>query len=201
MLIRTEWKQKILSEAIIVSAEIDTSGLKVKVNCSKEVNDPSGSVSSFKVKVVRAASPYTINKISLDPANSKIFIIELKTPVLSGKDILLSYLGTIRATDSSVLAPVTDLTIKNNSLKTAISSFNKMDCTIFPNPCSDQLEVSSSVKMDNIRIFDITGKSVLEMRNIAQTKKQISLTNFPQGMYFLCITSANSTAIEKLLKK
>lgn len=111
MLIRKEWKQKILSDATIISAKTDPSGSKILVKCSRAMNNPAGSENAFKIKVSGADTIYPINKISLDPNNNKLLIIELNNPIGLGNIISLSYSGSIQATDRIVLSPITDLTI------------------------------------------------------------------------------------------
>lgn len=82
-----------------------------------------------------------------------------------------------------------------------ITRYKMVNCSIFPNPCSEQFEINSISKIDRIQIFNVAGKLVLEKKNVAQTKARISTTHFQQGMYLLSVTSANVTTVEKFLKK
>ncbi|MBN1184455.1 MAG: DUF5060 domain-containing protein [Bacteroidales bacterium] len=205
LLVRKEWEKNIKEDANIISAETDTSGLKLFVTCNKDMNDPTDFHYGFKVKVNGKTTGYTIDSISYNTANKPVLILEVSKQVVIGDVVLLSYSGTLRASDSSVLSPVTDMNVVNNSVVEPTGVYfkkiNDMEFTLFPNPCSDNLTVSSNVKMSSINVFDITGKSLFEIDNIDELTKPISMINLPKGVYVLSITSAYATTVHKILKE
>ncbi len=70
------------------------------------------------------------------------------------------------------------------------SSLNTVN--IYPNPTSDFLNINTPEVSDdtegNISLFDVNGKAVLNQRiilSVTATNTQISVINYPTGMYFL----------------
>ena len=204
LLVRNDWKQNITGEANIISAETDTSGLKIFVTCNKEMNDPVNFHYGFKIRVNGSTTGYTIDSISYDTLDKEVLILEVNTHILTDDDVLLSYSGTLKAIDSSVLASVADCEVTNNSLiETGVfyKGMNKIRLNLFPNPCFDNLTVSSNEELNSIKVLDITGKPLLEVNNINRISKQISLSDIPTGLYLLSITSKYSSTVHKIIKE
>lgn len=206
LLVRREWEQNILEESNIISAETDTLGTKLSVKINKELTIPAGYTYGFTIESADGPTSYSIKSIALDMGDKQNLIIELNETIFKDKLLVLGYLGTLSSTDSAILAPIKNLLIRNNSIEEepiveGIHTYKKGNCSVFPNPCTDYIDVSSDVEIDIIRIFDTTGKLVLTRENIGQTKAEIPLADLQQGMYLLHVTSSNYTSIEKLLKR
>ena len=205
LLLRKDWVQNIQEEANILSAETDTTGVKVYVSCNKEIIIPDNYIYGFKIEEKGKLNAYSIKSITSDPTNKNSFIIELNDTILINKEIVMSYEGTIIATDSSILAPTKNMDIKNNSKTGAptvdiIKINQKTNCMVYPNPCADQLGISNDIKMKRVQIFDILGVSVFEKRNVNQSIMHISLNDIPAGMYVLSVTTGNSTIVKNFIK-
>jgi polyhydroxybutyrate depolymerase len=68
--------------------------------------------------------------------------------------------------------------------------------SIFPNPCADLITVNSGSKL-KLSLYDITGKQL-----IADTEtNSISVRHLEAGIYFIHISSAEGSAIKKLIKE
>lgn len=73
------------------------------------------------------------------------------------------------------------------ALKNALTNFTQtpsIEINLYPNPAKDEFTVSSSELINNIEIFDLSGK-IIERLNIAFNQKSISITNYKNGFYFV----------------
>ena len=104
-----------MEETKILSAETDTSGFKVFVACNNKIIIPDDYTLGFTLNEESSSTAYSITNIAAETSDSTTVIIELDAPVIKGKAILLTYSGTLMSTDSTVVAPVTYLPVKNNS--------------------------------------------------------------------------------------
>jgi hypothetical protein len=59
-----------------------------------------------------------------------------------------------------------------------------IDLNLYPNPAKDEFKVSSSELINNIQIFDLSGK-MIERLNGEFNQKSISITNYKNGFYFV----------------
>jgi len=205
LLIRKEWEQNISEESNILSAESDVSGLLVTVSCSKEMSIPSNYIYGFTITDMDSKTSFAILGIAVDSSNKNIIVIELSDPIIKDKEIRLTYSGTLASIDSTILAPIIDLPVTNNSkaevIVDAIDTYKKLNGSIFPNPCSEYIEISSDFDIKLIKIFDITGKLVFEKVSFTQTGIKISTGNFQPGMYLIYLTSENMNSVVKFTKK
>ena len=61
---------------------------------------------------------------------------------------------------------------------------------LLPNPCTDQLQIISSIAIEQIKIIDAFGKEY-EPLFINIDKRQLNTANLPNGIYFLLLTHEN----------
>jgi glucose/arabinose dehydrogenase len=86
---------------------------------------------------------------------------------------------------------VTDLvSVKNITLQPEIK--------IFPNPAKDNLTIQSTMLIKGITVYDMLGKIVLH-ENVNAFTQNIGLNNMQQGMYFVKVESATTSAIQKVI--
>jgi Secretion system C-terminal sorting domain len=78
------------------------------------------------------------------------------------------------------------------------NDFNKVTYTVYPNPVSNDLFISSEITIESISVFSISGKKVMEQAN---PNNSIDVSALPQGMYFLELTSENGKAVQKFIKQ
>lgn len=74
-----------------------------------------------------------------------------------------------------------------------------IDISIFPNPATASTNISSDNLMDNIRVFDLSGKLLLN-ENTNSNFYTLDLSGIKNGMYLLQIVSGNNIEIRKLVK-
>ncbi|WP_336375823.1 choice-of-anchor B family protein [Aureisphaera galaxeae] len=71
--------------------------------------------------------------------------------------------------------------------------------SIFPNPSSDQITVvSENQNINNIAIFDVTGKQLIDMSNMDVQRQNISISSLAEGIYFINI---NNLITKRIVKK
>lgn len=68
---------------------------------------------------------------------------------------------------------------------------------IYPNPTSTQLTLDTQLKIDQIIITDITGKTI---KSIQPKSKTINVSDLTNGIYFIKIISGEETMIQKFVK-
>jgi hypothetical protein len=72
---------------------------------------------------------------------------------------------------------------------------------MFPNPAQDEVNVQwDKLEVRNIQIIDITGKVILSKNISSDTKEaRLAISDFPSGLYFLQIKTAEKTLSRKLV--
>ena len=81
-----------------------------------------------------------------------------------------------------------DITVKNKSLKNIFS--------VFPNPASDYLTITTNTSIQSLSIYDSFGKMMLKT-----SKKNVYLGNFSKGYYFLKIEYKSGSQTQKIIIK
>ena len=73
-----------------------------------------------------------------------------------------------------------------------INEINKTNTiTIYPNPTSGIVTISSSEAIASINVFDVTGKLVYNQQNIKQTNTTLDLSTLSNGIYFIHALTEN----------
>ena len=81
----------------------------------------------------------------------------------------------------------------------SISEQEVAQIDVYPNPVSDQLFISSeNLQIKNIRIYEISGKQVL---NIERNETSIDVSQLTKGVYFIEVTSQEGKSVQKFVKK
>ncbi len=84
---------------------------------------------------------------------------------------------------------------------TGISETNTTGTSIFPNPASDKIQITSSVSLDNstVEIYSITGKLV--SKTSLNDKNEINISNLSNGIYLIKINSETVNFVERIIKE
>ena len=75
-------------------------------------------------------------------------------------------------------------------------NFNFIDFKVFPNPATDQINISGLNSGIKVYIHDVKGKQIL-----MTTKKEINIEHLTNGLYFITIINGSKRYSTKLLKK
>src|SRR5690606_30987485 len=71
--------------------------------------------------------------------------------------------------------------------------------TCFPNPMNEVLYLGANSTLDNVIIYTISGKKVLD-QNIGAATTEINVSNLSPGIYLMKVISKDQTGIYKLIK-
>jgi len=74
---------------------------------------------------------------------------------------------------------------------------------VFPNPATNVVTITNSdnIGVEQIEIFDSSGKKVQSQNFSKENEVQLNLGDFASGTYLLHIKTNEGTAIEKVIKK
>lgn len=65
----------------------------------------------------------------------------------------------------------------------AVNSSNKKQVSVYPNPVKDVLNISGAARISDVKIYDISGKKVSEIKDVKN--RQININQLPKGTYLL----------------
>ncbi|HEY9123072.1 MAG TPA: alpha-amylase family glycosyl hydrolase [Bacteroidales bacterium] len=85
-------------------------------------------------------------------------------------------------------------------IRTAINSVDATKISIYPNPASDYINISSGSPIKSIDIYDINGRIVLKSVNIVDSES-VNVSNLKSGLYFVNAYTSKGTIKAKFLKK
>ncbi|MGB1039286.1 MAG: T9SS type A sorting domain-containing protein [Flavobacteriales bacterium] len=72
---------------------------------------------------------------------------------------------------------------------------------LFPNPFSNQITVESKVQIDQIRVMDLTGKTLIDITEINNNKTVVDLQSLLSGSYLIQILDVNGNfTTERIIK-
>lgn len=76
---------------------------------------------------------------------------------------------------------------------------NENDILLYPNPVKSVLNIQSSKKITNYKIYDIKGSKVQDSK--LQNSEAVNVENLKSGIYLIYLESDELTAIHKFIKK
>ena len=163
---------------------------------------PSSVVATNGFTNINSIPSYTgdsITSFSVAPAFPSGISLNTSTGLISGVPSVVSaqtlYTITGSNTGGSTNATFT-LTVNKG---TGINETELISTAIYPNPTTGMVNISSSKAIDNIEVFDVTGKLVLSHRNDNHQKYiELDLSAFGNGIYFIQTHNQNA---EKTLNK
>ena len=100
------------------------------------------------------------------------------------------------ANDGSGIVGQRDITISNQTV--GIQESVLADFKAYPNPANDVLYFSTPVKVDGIKLLDITGKTVKKTSGDAQ---YMNLSGIKSGVYFIEVRYQKQTKTLRLIKE
>lgn len=85
------------------------------------------------------------------------------------------------------------------------TNFNALDFLLYPNPANQLVQISlpnTTEMMDTVTLFDVLGKSIKVINNVAANQLTLDVSEMAKGVYFVEIqTESNSKMIKKLVVK
>ncbi len=81
----------------------------------------------------------------------------------------------------------------------ATNDFKENKFSVYPNPVKDMLNIKSSASVDNVTVYDILGKVVLQ-ENPGKISPAINMSSLASGSYLVKVTIGNTSNTVKVLK-
>lgn len=117
--------------------------------------------------------------------------------------VLVGYTGTYGTGTDNIIIVRMNKNMNYNSTINSYVSVNELaekddDATIFPNPTQDKFYFSLNYPFSEIRIFNLLGESVFELKN-APSSGEINISFLPVGIYTLDFFSKELSARKKII--
>ena len=114
-------------------------------------------------------------------------------------DTTVPYLGAI-----DFYAPSQFTTYYVDDIVTAFGvlsteNFTKNEFSVYPNPVKDVLNIETTTAVDQVVIYDLLGKIVLQ-ENPSTISPRINMSSLPSGAYLVKVKIGNSSKTVKVLK-
>ena len=82
-----------------------------------------------------------------------------------------------------------------------VETITTSDITIYPNPAHDFVVIENSkFKIQNLEVLDITGKTIKQL-TVNNSEFKIQVGDLKQGIYFIKLTTNNTTEVVRFVKK
>ncbi len=106
---------------------------------------------------------------------------------------------------SKNIGPFPDMLAAFNLIQQTLNSesFSENSLFVYPNPSKGIFTlVSKFNKIEEIEVFDVTGKVIMSNKEFDLSTNQISIdiASASQGIYFLKITSNNQSIVKRIIK-
>ena len=85
-------------------------------------------------------------------------------------------------------------------IATGIRLDTKTSVSIYPNPVTDHLDISSGSEISRISVYNSIGTSILVVTDTPGTKKHLNTHSLAPGLYILKIETKSGTEIKKFIK-
>ena len=92
-----------------------------------------------------------------------------------------------------------DITLFKGDITLGVNDFSADKFSVYPNPVTDVLNIVSKVAVDNVTVYDILGKVVLQ-ENPGKISPAINMSNLASGAYLVKVTIGNSSKTVKVIK-
>lgn len=103
------------------------------------------------------------------------------------------------SSDGSVNAPGWEISFSCETF--SVDTFKDIDIEVYPNPTSNKINIESTKRLDQIRVFDISGKMLLNKSINGQSSAVIDLSNLKSGVYLLKLNSDKASITKRIIKK
>ncbi|TGN30052.1 T9SS type A sorting domain-containing protein [Empedobacter tilapiae] len=89
--------------------------------------------------------------------------------------------------------------INCNSL--GLEDINKLEFSIYPNPTTDFVTLTSKESIVSYQVYDMGGKLLSKLNKLDKKEAKIDFSNYPKGIYVLSIKTDKRTYTQKVTKK
>jgi type IX secretion system substrate protein len=86
-----------------------------------------------------------------------------------------------------------------SSIPTSVNDFKTENISMYPNPVQNNLIISSDKNIENIQIFNIVGKLVMDI-NTSGAAHDLDISHLTNGMYVITLTVDGIKAVDQFIK-
>ena len=105
---------------------------------------------------------------------------------------------TVTATTMQGCTSSAEITIVVDACNGIADNQNTLNCTVYPNPASDILNIDlPNVPNADVQIFNTTGQLMIAQKATATTS--INVSDFAKGLYYVSITADEKSYLQKII--
>lgn len=136
----------------------------------------------------------TLGYVQQEDAEWVTRTVDLSANGFNGETI---YLAFVNITDDGFKLYLDDILVTKDD-PAAVYEVNAIDFSLFPNPSSDKINISSEVEIQTVHLKSLDGKSI---RIYTHQEKVLDISYLEAGTYILELTSEKGVGVKKFIKK
>lgn len=193
-----------MTKAFNDAAEATSTSLKLTINTDGKGAQTRWIIKNSSNQTIIQGNGYANNQtyeIDIEiPGNDCYSFRILDTGSDGGATILLKDVnGTVlNESDGNYGAGYT-IEFKHGQL--GLSEQDLMAVNIYPNPSNGVINVTSDKTIDNVQVYDLSGKRIRQMSNLSSNKAVLDLSAFGKGTYVLRIETGKTVTTKKVIIK
>jgi hypothetical protein len=161
-----------------------TAGNTTTIDLKSIVSDADNMAVSVVKAVKSNSNPTSVSAVVND--NDELVL----TPLVSGtSDIVISFNSNGKLVEKT-------LTVNSTTSTLATAEVKKLEFSIYPNPVTDILTIKTQEKIQNVSMYDASGRVV----NAQLNNGQINVSALPKGIYILKAVTDKAVYQQKLIK-
>ena len=140
-------------------------------------------------------APINISTTTQYPGKLKTW--EVSLAAYAGQSVYISFLHN---SDDDNFIAIDDILVKGTYSATGINNLNSNIYNIYPNPTSNtiNIDIDNSSDITSIEIYNAIGQRIHHTNNF---KKQIDISEFQSGVYFLSIETLKGRTTKQIIKE
>lgn len=139
----------------------------------------------FEIEFRGSNGESAIRRFELSPSNTVFTVTDLPFETAS----------FVPNPKSDIVCEIATTQLNNEELELENSTLAQM----YPNPAHNLVTIEYKEPLNEIKIFDASGKMVFHKSEIGQKKFQLNTSSFPKGVYMVQIKSGVGVQLKKLL--
>lgn len=171
---------------INVNASIENTNVTVTVNQSQSHSSVDFFETPFEIEFRGTGGQTTIRKFYLTENGQEFLVTDLPFEIID-------YTFNPRY---DVVCVVSSESLNNQEQEIA-----KQKVVLYPNPADNYFFIESEEKIDEVKVFELSGKSVYQQNNISLNKVQINSKTLSSGTYLVQVKANSLTRLLKLIVK